>query len=197
MAANLKLRRYLDDDHSNETNLDFVFKEFQQSSEIEALFVTQLKAQFIGNIKSFCVLQFRKILETWCNHLLKQNANSKHLNVAFREKIARALSIELAGKTGAGFDSEEYDSLFDQDNDSKKDFTFAEYLKVLLQSWTLKQDELNFVELISSLDRVNTYLPSSLNHPRATWTAIPTGKKKPMGWKSWVNNDENVSLGIF
>ena len=120
MAANLKLRRYLDDDHSNETNLDFVFKVFQKSSEIEALFVTQLKAQFIGNIKSFCVLQFRKILETWCNHLLKQNENSKHLNVAFREKIARALSIELAGKTGAGFDSEEYDSLFDQENDSKK-----------------------------------------------------------------------------
>ena len=192
LYANVALRKYLEMGCCDQSSLDFVFEGFKDG-KIEALVVTQLKAQYIGNIKSFCVHQFRKVLETWCFRILSKGS-SKDLNFKFLHKIAKALAIDLAGKTGCGFDNdnEEYEQFVEETSEEKKEFTFEGYLKDSLQSWDLNPTQIHFIQFITSVDRIETYLPTVLIKGRESWTAIPKGKKKCMGWKAWVGQEENL-----
>lgn len=186
------IREYLNNELQDELTVNTLLENVRRPM-VDAGLPSQLAINLTNNtIKRVCTfirMNFKKLLEYWCLERLKTNEISRGFGVKYQRKIAKALAIELAGKSGTGSiqvddDVEEEDN----DDDESSPWTFAEYIDKIFKRWTFRPGEREFVMLLKQIDRVEEYIPDVLRPGRDTWTAGDS----PMGWKAWVSNQDNI-----
>ena len=159
----------------------------QGQQKLQTQLVINLTKPLSGRIVTFCKLRFRPMLLKWCLCYLKTRYGNE--TDAFLSKLAKALSIDLAGKTIVveNDDDDDNDQLDNQDDG----WTFQGYVDLIFRNTPLTATQTAILQDWKTTNNREGFLlhGSILTDHHEHWIKS--------GWKSWVSVNLLTVLKFF